>query len=114
MGIPASQFSSRRYIGPRVDQGESSYVPALIFQRKAAVSKKVDVEAEVTETERAPAPASAQESTRLAEMEARVHGLEEQLASALEEVRQVKIREHGTAGLLREILSHMTETDRGE
>lgn len=43
-----------------------------------------------------------------------MQGLEEQLAGALEDLRQARMREQGTIGLLREMLSHLSAAERGE
>lgn len=77
------------------------------------VSKKTEVEEATSPAARA-VNLPVEDTMRMAEMENRVRGLEEHLAVALEEIRQAKTREQNTTGLLREMLSHMASTERGE
>lgn len=54
------------------------------------------------------------DAARLSEMEGRVSGLEDQLALALEEIRQARVRESGLHSLTREMIMHMTQLEKGE
>lgn len=55
-----------------------------------------------------------EDATRMAEMESRVSGLEDQLALALEEIRLARVRETGLHELAREMIMHMTQMDKSE
>jgi hypothetical protein len=61
-----------------------------------------------------PLPEKSDEMSQIAEIENRVRGLEEHLAIALEEIRQMRSREQISEGLLREILGDMTRAERSE
>lgn len=126
MGIPTPQLSGRWRVGPRVDKGKSFILDHADMQRKITVPKKTEPEAETSPAAVLPpapqyipppqtaAPPPQMEFNRFAEMEARVRGLEEKLLSAVEDVQKAKMREQATSGLLREILNHMTATERGK
>lgn len=55
-----------------------------------------------------------EDSTRMAEMEGRVHRLEEQLALALDELRQARTREISLQTWAREMVMHVGQIERGE
>lgn len=54
-----------------------------------------------------------EDSTRMIEMENRVSGLEDQLALALEEIQQARMRETGLHNLARDMIFHMTHLEKG-
>ena len=78
-------------------------------QRKAVVPKKGEEEAGPSS-----AKATAEESSRVAEMEGRVSRLEDQLAVALEELRQARTREISMQSWAREMVVHLGQVERGE
>lgn len=80
------------------------------IQRKAVAPKKGE-EAESGFVARGLA---GDEATRFGEMESRIMGLEEQLAMALDELRQARSREMGVLTLAREMIGHMAQVERGE
>ena len=47
-------------------------------------------------------------------MEQRIGGLEDQLASALEEISNVRSRELGAMNLMREVIAHMATLEKGK
>lgn len=55
-----------------------------------------------------------EDSTRMAEMEGRVHRLEEQLAMALDELRQARTREISLQTWAREMVMHVGQIERGK
>lgn len=78
-------------------------------QRKAVVPKKGEEEAGPVSSK-----ATAEESTRVAEMEGRVSRLEEQLTIALDELRQARNREISFQSWAREMVVHLGQVERGE
>ena len=64
--------------------------------------------------ENSPRGLNGEESNRLNEMESRVMGLEDQLARALDEVREARTREMGLMSVMREVIGHLGAVEQGE
>jgi osomolarity two-component system response regulator SKN7 len=81
---------------------------SLMIQRKAVVPKKGD------DGEMPAGKTTGEDPTRMAEVEGRVHRLEEQLAVALEELRQARTREMSLQAWAREMVMHVGQLERGK
>jgi hypothetical protein len=64
--------------------------------------------------DRDASPARMEDGGRIAEMEARIAGLERRIALSEEESRKAQAREQGVLGLLRDVLGYMAVAERGE
>jgi osomolarity two-component system response regulator SKN7 len=81
--------------------------PITDIQRKAVIPKKGE-EAEGS------TGGKTEDATRLAEMEGRVSRLEDQLAMALDELRQARTRELSLHTWAREMITHVGQVERGK
>jgi osomolarity two-component system response regulator SKN7 len=91
---------------------------ATNLQRKAVVPKKslggAGTGAAADDDENSPRGLNGEDAHRLNEMESRVMGLEDQLARALDEVREARMREMGLMNVMRDMIGHLGAVEQGE
>ena len=63
--------------------------------------------------DQSPRGLNSEEASRLNEMEHRVAGLEDQLAKAMEEVRDARSREMGIMNVVRDVITHLATVEKG-